>query len=299
MADNTDEEHLNNPTENQSENTPDEIIPTTDTETINSIQETEEMEVHHHAHDPAIPHHKKNWKSYFWEFLMLFLAVFCGFLAEYQLEHKIERDREKILAASLYEDLKKDTVTLNGNLFFWRTVVKRIDSIRIEIEKPAASRNTLLLYRLAATMRDYSNFEYHDRTIEQLKNGGNFRLIRKTNVSDSLTEYDAIIKSRLRDLESQINVIYQTLNFLQNKLVNSKYFNLTNDKSKDSLDSVFKLSPITFAIAAGKESELFEYYNHLQYYQVMNWGRIGRTKELLKKATSLMGLLKKEYSIKE
>lgn len=299
MADNTDEEHLNNPTENQSENPPDQISPTNDTETINPNQETENMEVHHHAHDPAIPHHKKNWKSYFWEFLMLFLAVFCGFLAEYQLEHKIERDREKILAASLYEDLKKDTVTLNGNLLFWRTVVKRIDSIRIEIEKPAASRNTLLLYRLAATMRDYSNFEYHDRTIEQLKNGGNFRLIRKTNVSDSLTEYDAIIKSRLRDVESQINVIYQTLNFLQNKIVNSKYFNLTNDKSKGSLDSVFKLSPITFEIAAGKESELFEYYNHLQYYQGMNWGRIGRTKELLKKATSLMGLLKKEYSIKE
>ena len=35
MADNTDEEHLNNPTENQSENPPDEINPTTDTETSN------------------------------------------------------------------------------------------------------------------------------------------------------------------------------------------------------------------------------------------------------------------------
>lgn len=44
------------------------------------------MEVHHHPHDPAAPHHKKNWKSYFWEFLMLFLAVFCGFLAENQRE---------------------------------------------------------------------------------------------------------------------------------------------------------------------------------------------------------------------
>jgi hypothetical protein len=51
--------------------------------TPNSQPITEQdMEVHHHAHDPAAPHHKKNWKSYFWEFLMLFLAVFCGFLAE-------------------------------------------------------------------------------------------------------------------------------------------------------------------------------------------------------------------------
>jgi hypothetical protein len=45
------------------------------------------MEVHAHSHS----HGKKSWRSYFWEFLMLFLAVFCGFLAEYQLEHKIEK----------------------------------------------------------------------------------------------------------------------------------------------------------------------------------------------------------------
>ena len=32
---------------------------------------------------------------YLREFLMLFLAVFCGILAEYQLEHTIEKDREK------------------------------------------------------------------------------------------------------------------------------------------------------------------------------------------------------------
>ena len=54
------------------------------------------MEVHHHSH----PAHggtgtRKKWTHYFWEFLMLFLAVFCGFLAEYQLEHKIEKDRGK------------------------------------------------------------------------------------------------------------------------------------------------------------------------------------------------------------
>ena len=47
------------------------------------------MEVHHHAHTA-----RKKWTHYFWEFLMLFLAVFCGFLAEYQLEHTIEHNRE-------------------------------------------------------------------------------------------------------------------------------------------------------------------------------------------------------------
>ena len=70
------------------------------------------MEVHHHSHtaDPDSHRGRKKWTHYFWEFLMLFLAVFCGFLAEYQLEHRIESDREKVYIKNLYEDLRSDTV---------------------------------------------------------------------------------------------------------------------------------------------------------------------------------------------
>ncbi len=110
MADNSDEEHLDNPTNNQSENLSDDITPTKDTETINQNQDSENMEVHHHSHSS---HGKKSWKSYFWEFLMLFLAVFCGFLAEYQLEHKIENDRGKQYTYSFYEDLLTDSSHFN------------------------------------------------------------------------------------------------------------------------------------------------------------------------------------------
>ncbi len=45
-------------------------------ETLNIKPETSEMEVHHHTH-PG--HHKKKWTDYFWEFLMLFLAIFADF----------------------------------------------------------------------------------------------------------------------------------------------------------------------------------------------------------------------------
>src|SRR6186713_675118 len=66
------------------------------------------MEVHHHAHTS-----RKKWTHYFWEFLMLFLAVFCGFLAEYQLEHKIESDRGKQYIYFFYEDLLTDSSHFN------------------------------------------------------------------------------------------------------------------------------------------------------------------------------------------
>ena len=67
------------------------------------------MEVHAHTHTA-----RKKWTHYFWEFLMLFLAVFCGFLAEYQLEHKIEKEKGMQYIRSFYKDLKTDTAEFAG-----------------------------------------------------------------------------------------------------------------------------------------------------------------------------------------
>jgi hypothetical protein len=68
------------------------VLPDEETQlqTTNSKLQTSAMEVHHHGH----VHEKKKWKEYVFQFFMLFLAVFCGFLAEYQLEHMIEKQRE-------------------------------------------------------------------------------------------------------------------------------------------------------------------------------------------------------------
>jgi len=254
------------------------------------------MEIHAHTH-PASGGTRKKWTHYFWEFLMLFLAVFCGFLAENQREHMIEHQREKKFAISLYEDLKKDTADLSIDIPSWDKLLKKLDTVRLEIEKPNTQRNTLLLYKNAALMRDYNNFEYHDRTIEQLKNGGNFRLIRKASISDSLIDYDARIKSRLRDQEMQSNVIYQTVNFLQDKLFSSKFYGEYATINEAQIDSAFKLSPEIFIVSKEKENELFQYYNHLQYYKLMTLYRLYTSKTLLRKATNLIELIKKEYHL--
>jgi hypothetical protein len=48
------------------------------------------MEVHHHPHVE-----KKNFKEYFLEFLMIFLAVTMGFIAENMREHFVDVRTEK------------------------------------------------------------------------------------------------------------------------------------------------------------------------------------------------------------
>ena len=69
------------------------------------------MEVHAHTHTP-----RKKWTHYFWEFLMLFLAVFCGFLAENQREHYVEKQRAKELARALYNELFDDSVAIANKI---------------------------------------------------------------------------------------------------------------------------------------------------------------------------------------
>jgi hypothetical protein len=49
------------------------------------------MEVHHPHH----PTHKKKWSEYIIEFIMLFTAVFLGFIAENIREHAVEQNRAK------------------------------------------------------------------------------------------------------------------------------------------------------------------------------------------------------------
>src|SRR5205814_6953925 len=67
------------------------------------------MEVHKHPHHVT---HKKKWGEYLLEFLMLFLAVFLGFLAENFREHQLEKEKGRQYIQSLYEDLKADTLRL-------------------------------------------------------------------------------------------------------------------------------------------------------------------------------------------
>src|SRR5947207_11821372 len=57
------------------------------------------MEVHKHPHHVT---HKKKWGEYLLEFLMLFLAVFLGFLAENFREHQLEKEKGRQYIQSLY-----------------------------------------------------------------------------------------------------------------------------------------------------------------------------------------------------
>lgn len=150
----------------------------------------QDMEVHHHSH----AHGKKNWKSYFWEFLMLFLAVFCGFLAEYQLEHVIENQREKKYIISFIEDLKADTMKINTVLQASTEQQKGFDTLMGILKQPGFVNDPGIADRYIGNVFILIAFYQTDRTLQQLKNAGGLRLVRKQAASDSIIAYDSMIK---------------------------------------------------------------------------------------------------------
>ena len=120
---------------------------------------------------------------------MLFLAVFCGFLAEYQLEHQIEKDRERQYIHSILEDLREDTVVLTDNINEFNGHLTRNDTLIRLLNSPGIKDHGSDLYYLGRRASRSVRLAIHDATIQQLKNSGGMRLIRNQKVSKAVIEY--------------------------------------------------------------------------------------------------------------
>src|ERR1041385_1902744 len=122
------------------------------------------MEVHQHTHTE-----RKKFTHYLWEFLMLFLAVFCGFLAENFREHQIEKERGKQYIISLYQDLKTDTIRLDEMLLYDDDKIEALnnmDACYDSISKNPLSSECMTKFILHS--RANRSFAMTDRTITQL-----------------------------------------------------------------------------------------------------------------------------------
>ena len=117
---------------------------------------------------------------------MLFLAVFCGFLAEYQLEHKIEKDRAKELAKSFYEELKGDSANVVikiQNRIKQEEALKYLMKYFKDSSLTNVSKTFVLNFSLyGISFRTPSLFEPRTVVLEQLKNSGSLRYFKNNEL---------------------------------------------------------------------------------------------------------------------
>ena len=199
------------------------------------------MEVHHHSHssNPPAGRAGKKWTHYFWEFLMLFLAVFCGFLAESFREYRVERHREKEYMRSLVQDLNSDISDMEFNLEFSKKVIEKLDSLIYYLNEKDPNENAYDLYRLGSVAGRIVRVTFSERTSSQLKNAGNMRLLRNSSLSDSIQQYwtrikiDESISDRMENIQSKATD-------LSIQLMSYKYYEPANPADPFGLLSIRK-----------------------------------------------------------
>ncbi|HUS01691.1 MAG TPA: hypothetical protein VMY77_08190 [Chitinophagaceae bacterium] len=159
------------------------------------------MEVHKHPHHVT---HKKKWYEYLLEFLMIFFAVFLGFIAENIREHSVEGRREKEYIISLVEDLKTDTAKFAEIISFNESQVKGLDSLaNYSFNIPYSDSAVQYMYYLQRKWGSFTNdMTFTKRTITQLQNAGGMHLIRNRIAADSIVRY----YEKVTEAENQIKV---------------------------------------------------------------------------------------------
>ena len=245
------------------------------------------MEVHAHTHTA-----RKKWTHYLWEFLMLFLAVFCGFLAEYQLEHKIEKDREKEYILSLVEDLSEDSLTIFENTILLKANVERMDSLKFLLCGNDVRDRGADLYYLGRLASRGDRLTVNDRTIQQMKNSGGFRLIRKENVSKAIIGYYNKVSyiNWLESIELNESDTYR-------KMAIEVFHPVIFDGLIKADDTIIKSLDNPSLLTYDKEV-LIRLAGMVTYTKNTRLGLLKEEGRLLVNANKLVSLLKKEYHLK-
>ena len=142
------------------------------------------MEIHAHTHTA-----RKKWTHYFWEFLMLFLAVTLGFFVENQREHYVEHVRAKEFASLMYEDLKKDTAFFRRGSEKLAMIKRHQDSLGVMLRMDIKKMNNYSVIKQWISSLWALSFTPQQATYEQMKNSGSLRYIKNIKLIDNMQEY--------------------------------------------------------------------------------------------------------------
>ena len=223
---------------------------------------------------------------------MLFLAVFCGFLAEYQLEHMIEHQREKQFMKSMAEDLEKDILLLQRESSLAKERYEGLDFLaEIIFDGKLEESQVRKIYIYQRKYLVPLTLQLIDRTELQLKNSGGMRLIRNKQVTDSLIAYWSFTEL-IYETKNNINTHRDKAKDLSFAIFNSKYYKPSTASFLEELNGKPELTTRNTAVL----SEFASRVSHMSdLLKILYTGK--RIPVLMDKATSLVQLIKKEYHL--
>ena len=249
------------------------------------------METHaHHLHKAP---GTKIW-HYFFEFLMLFLAITLGFLVENKREQFVEHHREKQYMQSLVKDLEQDIRNIESFVIGKEAKDQIADSLTSFFLGNQYLNHTSLIYycvRRFSIVNDETVFHMTDGTLMQLKNSGGLRLIQEKSVVDSLQSYFNLYQQYEDNRQ---------LDFLQLRDYRESMIKLFDVRIFDQMVTNYPIITIPPGNPPLLNNDRFlinDLLIRVQFSKRINLVNIKCTTELKGKAQRLVGMVKKEYNL--
>ncbi|HXS54620.1 MAG TPA: hypothetical protein VN726_00770 [Hanamia sp.] len=245
------------------------------------------MEVHHHPHVE-----KKNFKEYFLEFLMIFLAVTLGFFAENIRENISNHEKEINYMKGFVQDLKEDTTEMSHIFFKQYFLLNQMDSaLSIPVERlNNANAQDSFYHHYVYFYSLLSEFIPYDNTLTQLRNAGGFSVIRQKDVLDSIGELNLYYLDLLKSDNDYYNTYYLRVTDAGAKVIKCPPFIVTiNEDVKIPNDSEVFIT--------GKLSLLQQLYSYINMEKGQLLQCLDREVIYRDKAVKLIGYINKKYRL--
>lgn len=234
---------------------------------------------------------------------MLFLAVFCGFLAELQLEHRIENRKEKQIIAALYSDLKKDTVNLNDIIYRYMPGHSAWeDSAESYITSLPIQENERKIALAIVNATNWNFYSPPQVSLEILKSSGTYNLIENAAIKDEIISFNSLINTYINYSQFTLaaehamdtlaaGIVHRAANrsIVANVYLktNAQYGSITDDDlpTGNLLKTYDKAAYINFV----KKMDAMDYLLH---------DLLGLYQKILKEEINLLAALEEEYHLK-
>lgn len=250
----------------------------------------------------TLPQH---WTKYLFEFILIFLAVFLGFLADNFRDEYLEKQEANKLAKSFYEELKNDSIVIasrvDGRIKKEQAIDYMISFLK-DSSLSTGSKSLSVNFLWATTVRTPIIFKSRTVVLEQLKSSGSIRYFKSdylqklvgdlSVVIDYINERQALEATVYKDYIEPIFLKHMDFDF-QYKLFSTGIFDrLASYENSDEL--------IPFRLSQPEKIDRQAIINALGYYHVNNIKstRLIPFKTYIEINAELLKELRKEYNLK-
>jgi hypothetical protein len=252
-------------------------------QTENRPLPTEQMEVHHH---PDLHHEKKPWKEYMLEGLMIFLAVFMGFIAENIRESIDNNEHARQLTSQLVRDLKTDTSQLREVDSAETSILKANDSLFNLLQQPLAKADTKTIQRLINASHNMWPFHPSLGAVGAIKNEMHLKQFSDSEIIGYIANYEGHID--LLNTAQGVNLQYQRT-YLDPFL--RLHFTPAN------LDAVFNHRPISSQMRNLTQEDLTQLSADMVLVRLVTHELIVDHKRCMDSAVKLLKYVTKQYHL--